>query len=100
MQAESTPNNSTKIRRTRRQWQTIVAEFEQSGLSAQAFCQQHAVAYSSFAKWRSLLKHQNADDLSHGISFIELPESSARLDNSAWRIELDLGAGVTLRLMR
>jgi len=95
-----THNNSIKTRRTRQQWQTIIEDFEQSGLGIQDYCQQNNVAYSSLAKWRSLLKHQKDDGQPHAISFIELPETSTRLTESGWRIELDLGCGVILRLRR
>jgi hypothetical protein len=50
MQSQAITNGSTKIRRSRAQWQAILQEFEQSGLSAQAFCQQNHIAYSSLAK--------------------------------------------------
>lgn len=97
MQINTSNPKPAKIRRTRSQWQTIIETFEQSGLSVQAFCQQHDLAYSSFAKWRSLLKQQPAAD---AVSFIELPDPSIAMSHSPWRIELDLGAGVTLRLTR
>ncbi len=100
MQSQAISNSSTKIRRSRAQWQAILQEFEQSGLSVQAFCQQNNIAYSSLAKWRSLLKQENNGDQAPALSFIELPDLSPRLAHSAWRIELDLGAGVILRLTR
>ncbi len=42
-------------RRTKEQWQVIVDEFQQSGLSAPQFCKEHAVQYASFVKWRRRL---------------------------------------------
>jgi len=95
MQTKSTPQ--TNRRKTRAQWQAILAEFEQSGLSVQDFCQQHALTYSSFAKWRSLFK-QEGKKTSAPVSFIQMPPLSSGRSVSNWSIELDLGAGITLRL--
>jgi transposase-like protein len=89
----------TKVRRTRSQWQAIIAEFEQSTLGVQEFCQQHDLAYSSFAKWRSLLRQESKNSTS-SVSFIEMPSLSPAQSRSNWTIELDLGTGVTLRLMQ
>lgn len=97
MQTPSASMTPTKIRRTRAQWQTILADFEQSELSAQDFCQQHDLAYSSFAKWRSLLKQERKKQ-AEPVSFIPMPPLSLGQPGSHWTIELDLGAGVTLRL--
>jgi hypothetical protein len=96
MQTQSPSMTPIKIRRTRAQWKTILAEFEQSELSVQDFCQQHDLAYSSFAKWRSLLKQENKKQ-SEPVSFIPMPPLSGKR-GSNWIIELDLGAGVILRL--
>jgi len=100
MPTTSTHNNTIKTRRTRQQWQTIIDDFEQSGLGIQDYCQQHNVAYSSLAKWRSVLKHPKDGVQPHAISFIELPESPTRLNDLSLHIELDLGSGVILRLRR
>ena len=89
----------TKIRRTRAQWQSIMADFEQSELGGEAYCQRHGLAYSSFAKWRSLLK-QEALSEEDPVSFIQLPNTLTSLSDhpTGWDIELDLGAGVMIRL--
>ena len=88
-----------KIRRTREQWRSIMADFEQSDLGGEAYCHRHGLAYSSFAKWRSLLR-QEALPGDEPISFIQLPNTLNSLSDSTtgWDIELDLGAGVLIRL--
>ena len=88
-----------KIRRTRAQWQSIMSDFEQSDLGGEAYCQRHGLAYSSFAKWRSLLKQEVSPD-DEPVSFIQLPNTLTSLSDNAtgWDIELDLGAGVIIRL--
>jgi len=79
MQTQSNQPPSIKIRRTRQQWRTIVTEFEHSGLGMRTFCEQHGLAYSSFAKWRSLLKRENNDPKTQPVSFIQLPETAVKI---------------------
>ncbi len=91
---EKQVSTKLKIRRTRAQWQVIMDEFAQSELGVHEFCLQKDLAYSSFAKWRSLLKQKND---ATPVSFIPLPALSSTGSNT-WCIELDLGGGVVLRL--
>ena len=37
---------------TPEQWQAIIKQWQTSGLSAKAFCQQHHVVYHQFLYWR------------------------------------------------
>jgi hypothetical protein len=84
------------IRRSRAEWEQLMSDYENGSLSQRAFCDQHDVAYSSFCYWRKQLRMpvMDAPKLS---SLIELP---ALMSDTApnWRIELDLGAGMILRI--
>ena len=87
---------TTRTRRSREQWQQICQDQLDSGVSAQTFCAKHQLSYASFSKWRRKLdaptavEHSPLIDLS---SFVAPPVP-------AWDIELDLGAGITLRMRR
>ncbi|MEK7640392.1 MAG: IS66 family insertion sequence element accessory protein TnpB [Patescibacteria group bacterium] len=89
-----------KIRRTAEQWQSILEAYEHSGLTVQDFCAQHKVAYSSFAKWRHKVSTHRPTPMPQALSFIELPPMESGLAHTPWRIELELGGGVVLRLTR
>jgi hypothetical protein len=80
-------------RRTRSDWQALIREFEQSGISRQRFCATASISVSTFDYWRRKLR--NEDTAAGG--FIELPLISGRSD---WDVELDLGGSVVLRLRR
>ena len=81
-------------KRSRAQWAQLMARYEAGSLTRRAFCAQHGLAYSSFCYWRKRLHTRVAT--SEVSALVELPmlESS----EPAWRIELDLGQGVVLRL--
>lgn len=85
-------------RRSREQWQELVNQFEQSGLSQRAFCDTNGINYDRLGFWnRRFRKLATASDL-----FIELPRDvTAELPSStAWDVELDLGNGTVLRLRK
>jgi len=77
-------------------WEQLMAQYEASGLKQRAFCEKHGLAYSTFCYWRKRLR-QSLSIESHSEQLFELP---MLLDdkNPDWRLELDLGHGVTLRM--
>ena len=83
-------------RRSRAEWEQLMASYEASGETQREFCDQHHVAYSSFCYWRKRLRIPATNE-STWPSLIELP---APVPDEAprWRIELDLGAGIVLRI--
>lgn len=91
-------------RRTQDQWQAIIDQQQQSGITVQQFCTEHAISQASFYKWRQrLAKPQPAHDAESPSSFIDLTTlSSGRNRHSntdpSWQIVLSLGNGVELRL--
>ena len=81
-----------QARRTREEWTRIVEGLDTSGLSAKAYCQRESVSYASLCYWRAKLRKDQG-----AFPFIELKEGPTR---AQWDIELELGAGVFLRLRR
>ncbi len=97
-----------RARRSESQWRALVSAFAASGASRQVFCTRNGVAVSTFDWWRKRLGgtsstgtvRANADTL-----FVELSAPVSRVAEggggaSAWDVELDLGAGVVLRVRR
>lgn len=83
-------------RRTREQWQQSIKDFEQSHLSTADFCKQHQLAYSSFAKWRSILNQENqkAPAFVDITPTLPVPTSS----ETDWTVELAIGDQIVLRI--
>jgi transposase-like protein len=87
------------------EWQTLLSQFETSGLSVVAFCRRHAISDSSFHRWRTKLAGSHpatpAVETSIPSDFVDLgalmakPSSGGRLE-----LRLELGAGLTLTLVR
>jgi len=73
-----------------------MAQYEAGDLSQRLFCERHGVAYSTFGYWRKQLRRP-APAESTSASLIELPMQPAN-DEQDWRVELDLGKGMVLRL--
>ncbi len=95
-------NPSHYKRRTPEQWQTLVEQCHQSGLSGAKFCREHNIAYASFSKWRHKLSAHPVALEAPQASFIDLNLLSEKYVNEAyhrpWHIVLKLGNGVELCL--
>jgi len=87
---------TTKPRHSRSDWEQLMAQYEASGLKQRAFCEQHRLAYSTFCYWRKQLR-QSPSIESHSDHLFELPTLLGDKIPD-WRVELDLGHGVTLRM--
>jgi len=87
---------NTHTRRDRSAWEQLMSQYEASGLSQRTFCEQHGLAYSTFGYWRKQLR-QSASVEKSSAALVELPMFP--LEPAAdWRVELDLGQGVVLRM--
>ena len=89
-------------RRTRAQWQALLARAARSGVSVAAFCREEGVSTASFPAWR---KRLGTAAPTGGSAFLDLGtlEAGGATDTgtgAGWEIELDLGAGAVLRLRR
>lgn len=96
-------------RRSEAQWRALFSVFETSGETRRRFCARHGVALSTFDWWRRRLREQagsaGAAPLHPEALFVELTAPMTPLREmpgsaAAWDVELELGAGVVLRLRR
>lgn len=84
-----------RIHRTKEQWQRLILDQIDSGLTQAAFCRQQSLSLASFGNWKRRLQKDQADDAdAHWLELPALPAASS----GGWDIELDLGNGVCLRL--
>lgn len=94
-------STTSRIRRSATQWQQLISEQAESGLSQAAFCKRKRLPLSTFTHWKRRLsieldeQERNTPDQS---SWIELGSLAGK--ELGWDIELDLGGGMCLRLRR
>ncbi|NLQ19201.1 IS66 family insertion sequence element accessory protein TnpB [Marinomonas sp. M1K-6] len=87
-------------RRSSSEWQQIIGDQAESGLSAPQYCEQHQVSYASFSKWRQHFSGTKKPSDSMHSDFIDLSQVPALSGSGRWNITLRLGDGVELRLSR
>lgn len=91
-------------RRAPAQWQSLIDQQKQSGLSVPTFCSEHSISPASFYKWRQRLEtSKRGTELKPEPSFIDLSSFSSSSGHptgvgKSWHIVLSLGNGVELRL--
>ncbi len=91
-------NTRPSVRRSREQWQRLIDEQHNGGLTQREFCQQNSIAVSSFCNWkRRLSQEESANPSTEDTNWLSLPEQLFSSPGN-WRIELDLGSGLCLRL--
>lgn len=61
-------------RRTKDQWQRILDDYLSSGLTVKAYCEQKNIKYSSFTKWKQLLKPRSSVSQVSSLIKINPPE--------------------------
>jgi len=83
-------------RRTPAQWQSLVAQWQQSGQSATQFCKDNDIGYASFCNWRKQLIESSEPERQAPSQFIDL--SALQPQGHQWHIVLSLGNGVELTL--
>jgi hypothetical protein len=93
-------------RRSRAQWQGLIERAARSPLSIAAFCRGEGVNTASFYSWRRRLgevapSRTVAEATGEEGAFLELGVLGGEVGGAArWDIELELGAGLVLRLRR
>ena len=89
-------------RRTLEQWRELLDCFEHSGQTQEQFCTAHDLGLSTFGRWRKRLRRQAATVPKSATDalFIELAQAEPAVSVQGWDVELQLGAGVCLRLRR
>jgi transposase-like protein len=98
------PSTSKRSHRSRAQWQALIARAEHSDLSVTAFCRRESVSTASFYTWRNRLRPITTPvpaPAAVDSGFIDLGTLEQAKDRAGpWEVELDLGAGMVLRLRR
>ena len=67
-------NHRPSVRRNREQWQSLINEQQQSGLTQAQFCQQNKLAVSSFYNWKRRLSESTEYKQPAEDSWLSLPE--------------------------
>ena len=90
---------SRNNRRSCEEWERLMAEYEAGDVSQRVFCAQHGLAYSSFGYWRKRLRCALAAEDRPMPALVELPPwPDLAVEPVPWRIELELGEGIVLRV--
>ena len=86
--------------RTPEQWEALIDQQRDSGLSAPQFCKREAIGYASFCNWRKRLSTEPKSDASHSdnAGFLDASSWMGTSSGAGWNIVLSLGNGVELRL--
>ncbi len=102
MKPTTVPTSRSRIRRSPEQWRDLFTSFEQSGQTRERFCTEQGLALSSFDRWRHKLRYDGprGEAVVGDALFVELTPDAESSVKPAWDVELQLGAGVVLRLRR
>ena len=89
-------------RRTGAQWQELVERFEREGQTRGRFFAAHGLALSTFdLRGRKLRGAPAVREEVPGALFVELSDAPVTEAGAvSWEVELELGAGVVLRVRR
>lgn len=92
-------------RRNKAEWQRLIDEQASSGLTQKVFCEQAGIPLATFGYWKRKLRAEGvsrSDEEARTVSRDDWIELTAPIMDTAsgWRIELDLGNGICLRLSR
>lgn len=91
-------NSRPSVRRSREQWQHLINDQHASKLTQAEYCKQHNLAVSSFTNWkRRLSQEEKMNQPAEDNTWLSLPEQLFSSSGN-WRIELELGGGICLRL--
>ena len=93
---------SKRQRRSREQWQVLLARFGTAGMSVASFCARESISEASFYRWRGLLPSPGAG---HPVAqsagaFVDLGPVASGQREARLEVRLDLGGGVVLHLVR
>jgi putative transposase len=89
----------TQSRRSQEDWNWLMTEYEAGDVTQRQFCERHQLAYSTFCYWRKRLSAGAVRTELAAVSapLLELPVLPTP-GQSDWRLELELGQGMVLRL--
>ena len=99
-----------RTRRSAQEWRALLEACARSGETRRAFCARHGIALSTFDWWQRRVQAESRANApaprgaaDANALFVELAAPlpvSSKAVVPAWDLELDLGAGVVLRLRR
>ena len=99
----TTLTRGARVRRSEDEWRALFARFERAGQTIEQFCTEQGLGLSTFSRWRQRLRGEGRAE-PRGCSepvFVELSSPEvAKTDAPGWDVELQLGAGVYLRLRK
>ena len=98
---------SKGLRRSRHEWQTLLAKLDASGLCVAPFCRREGISTASLYRWRNRLgDRSNGSDYNETTlsqrapAFLDLgPLKSATASAPRIDLKLDLGNGLTVHLV-
>ena len=98
----ATATNNRWRRRSRQEWQAVIARFAESGLGVEAFCAREGLSESTFRRWRSLLGEPSTQPAAPVMEPTGFVDAGTLKLGGTGRLELrlDLGDGVILHLSR
>ena len=88
-------------RRTREQWDDLIAKQQASELTVEDFCKQHGITASNYYAWKGKLKRETTESnkaQSQVEDWFPVDLSLPKASLADWDIELDLPGGITLRM--
>ena len=90
-------NPKDRRRLSRAHWLELIQAYEEGKESQVEFCDRHGVGHSTFCKWRKRLREERVE-FEMVEPFVELSAVSTLPVEASWRVELDLGNGMILRV--
>ena len=91
-------HSGRRTRRTASEWRELVSQFERGGQSRKEFCSLQGLSLSTFDLWRRKLRGTPSQREPRSESmFVEVAQVEPTRSLS-WDVELELGAGVVLRV--
>jgi len=95
------PAAKSRTQRSLAQKRALVEQFHASGLTKTAFCKQHGIAASCLNRWQQALAAESPVDtfvdITESVTYASDPRLEPK-DPPHWQVELELGAGVILRV--
>lgn len=91
MQAHATQSNG-RVKRSAKDWQEIMKQYERSGRSRAAFCRSQSISPSTFDVWYRKLQSKKAPQ-----EFVEV-KPVAQTAMGGWLVEIELPDGTLARL--
>lgn len=90
----------TRTYRTEIEWQSIIQQWQKSGLSAPTFCKTHKLGYASFCQWRQRLADNSSESVSGSTDFMDLSPLPIKNALPGWQLSLRIGDWLELRVQR